>query len=199
MNKTVIALTGYAKVGKDTFADHILKMGKENNNPGLKIDLVQRLKAGVSHLYGVPLMWFTDQSLKDTPIKNTKGTSICSSIVGKTPRFLLQDMGQYVVEHIDKHYWIRCGCEEIKYTKKNLCVIAGVRKNSEVSFLKGFYPQAALIHLTRDNIHAINNHPTEFPISKEFIDYEINMPDLFTEEYEDIIKQIYEEVVLKVK
>ena len=196
MNKTIIALTGYAGVGKDTFADFILKYGKEHNNPGTKIDLVEKLKVVASQLFDIPMIHFTDRQLKDSPLKNIRGIdNIPSMVLGKTPRYILQTLGSYICENIDKQYWIKYGCLKINQTYRNICIISGIRKNSEAEYLKEQFPKSFLLHLKRIEVGAINNHPTEFPIDSRRIDYEIQLPQLHTQEYVECVENTYKTLI----
>jgi hypothetical protein len=197
--KIIIGFNGFAKVGKDTFADALIRTARANNMSGIKIDLVQRLKEGLSAMFGVPFVWFTDQQFKDVPIKNTKGTNICSAVVGKTPRFLMQTLGTYITNYIDREYWIKSGCDTITHTVSQLCIITGIRRDSEAVYLKKQFPNSLVIRLTREDVDAINKDVTEIPLKNENIDMEIVLPDLYSPDlgYDKFVEMVYNQHLIK--
>lgn len=55
----IVAISGKAKNGKDTSADHLVK-----NRGFIRLALADPIKEGLSKMMGIPIEWFTNQDLK---------------------------------------------------------------------------------------------------------------------------------------
>jgi hypothetical protein len=89
----IIGILGHARVGKDTAARYLVS--KRYNS--YSIAFADKFKHLLSELHDIPLNYFYDDDLKDSPLP---------SMPGYTPRILMQETGEHFRQR-DRQTWIR--------------------------------------------------------------------------------------------
>jgi hypothetical protein len=144
----LILLSGWAGSGKDSVADYLRERGYG------KLSFADALKAQVAQQYNIPLDWFYDRYLKETPllqypVVSTDGFSehvntfmasehaTCRAQKYHTPRSLCILEGS-VKRSVEPDYWVKKTFESLH--RGSNYVVADWRYRSEYEALKHLAP-----------------------------------------------------------
>lgn len=187
-NLQIIGLLGRAGVGKTTAAAII-----NSHNDFCEIPLAGEVKHMASILLGVP----RDRLEGVTPESRIWRELPLPDIDGKTPRQILQGIGNGLRELIHPDIWvnmvireIREKCDVTRFVKWTKFLIPDVRYENEIIRLKQAFPQQVrIIAITRNGI-------PRFPI-EDTVDQAINRADDLVMNNGSL--EEFREIILKVK
>lgn len=153
----IIALSGYAKSGKDTVADIIRSL-----DSGVKVvRFSDPLKQVAEVLTGIPAAKWNSQHLKDTIIPG----------YNMTGRDFLQRLGTEAVRNnFDQDTWVRALFS--KYRIGDKWIITDCRFGNEARWVKQFGGKIVRVH--RDGIGPVNGHTSETEIDSWIFDHIIH-------------------------
>lgn len=176
--KTVIALSGYTKSGKDTVADILV-----NKHGYQKIAFADSTYEEVSKSFGVPISFLKNRVTKTEP-NNKLSVYKCDNLEYKklmlllgydiesprTSRTILQTWGTEFRRGYNKDYWIDRVKEKIEQSKCNKIVIPDLRFDNEIEYCYNISAKFVLVR--RDGCNPINDHLSENVIPEEMA-YEV--------------------------
>lgn len=156
----LIGLHGPAGCGKDTIAKFLC-----DTQEFRQIALAQPIMNGISAMFGLPVEYLTDLTLREQPL---------DLLCGKTPQ-VMQTLGaEWGRNHICLDVWLKIAQREIDYQNglvaaNNLylrgIVVSDIRLESEAKWLRDQGGTIWHIHRRPDNPHAIaTDHESETPI-----------------------------------
>jgi dephospho-CoA kinase len=154
MNKTIIAICGKKRCGKDTAANY-LQLAFEYKN----IKLASKLKDTLKVLF----------DLNDEQIEGHSKDDIITSL-NITPRKLMQWFGteimqfqlQKILPNQGRRFWIDQIIKTISSSNHNKFVISDLRFHHEIDALLETFPQTLVLRIERDLANAINDdHKSE--------------------------------------
>ena len=153
----IIAFSGYAKSGKDTAAELIVK-----NFSQFKIKKFSgKLKQIASILTGIPESMFEQQFIKDADIQGWDMTG----------RDLLQKLGTDAIrDNLHKDAWVMSLFSD--YHMNDNWLITDCRFPNEYEYVKKF--GGKVIRINRPNISAVNTHPSETALDNYEFDAHIS-------------------------
>jgi len=169
----IVALTGLAGVGKDTAAEIVAEI-----LGGAAIMALADLPKEMAAVhFDIPVHYFHDRDLKDTPLSAT----------GKSPRSMLVGMWDELFEERGKDFTLQLNLRkmnDILRTEKNL-VISDVRYPIEFDWVDN--ECITLLNIQRDNITKTIDHVTEagtlkgFPVDNNgtIDDLKVTLTDMF--------------------
>lgn len=199
----ILAISGWKRSGKDTFADHLVE--KDGYK---KLSFANTLKDMAAEQYGIPRTHFDDSEFKEAPIKHLpvvtkdKFGALIHKFMKKelasgywTPRAILILEGS-VKRSVISSYWVKRVVNTIKQEapllRKPLFVIADLRYKSEAEQLReAFGTNLELIRINR-----FDSSPSTDPSEMDLVDYKgfdnvLNTQGLNLEEYKALIDMIY--------
>lgn len=151
----VIGLTGAARSGKDTVADHLVW-----EHDFIRIAWAEPIKAMVCAMLNVNRGW----------IEQNKEVPFDSKI--PSPRVLMQTLGtEWGREVISPTLWIDLGLKKLQEASDDGfpgAVVTDCRFNNEAAAL--FRRGAHMWHITRPDVPAVNPHASEKGIKAAYID-----------------------------
>lgn len=150
----IIAMSGYAKSGKDTAANIIVE-----NYPNFKVKKFSgKLKEIASILTGIPTQMFEHQSFKEQQLYGW----------GMTGREFLQKLGTDAIrDGLHSNAWVMSlFCE---YHNNDNWIITDCRFPNEYEYVKLF--GGKVIRIVRNGIYAVNSHPSEVALDGFDFDY----------------------------
>ena len=158
---TLLALCGYARVGKDTVADFLVR-----EHGFTKVSFATPLKAILHDLNPVV-----------SPNPSETGVQRLATLISafgwdgaKTVpevRRLLQRLGVAVREHIDPDLWVHRAMEDVT----DRCVISDTRFANEVAAMKD--QGGCLVRVVRPGVTAVNEHVSETAIDDIVEDFRL--------------------------
>lgn len=174
----IIALTGSAGSGKDTFANAI-KTQKENVEI---FAIVKPLKDACKILFN-----FTDEQLYDPILKET-----VDERWHQTPREILQWLGTNVLRTFIHEYFFLFGLKQrIDASKADIIVISDTRFDNEAQFIKLLGGKVVKIDRIGGPTSKHSSHSSEQGISQELIDLTIINDDTI-EKFESTVDLVLE-------
>jgi len=142
----IIALTGLAGSGKDTAAEMIAEI----LGGAAIIALADLPKEMASEAFGIPLNWFHDRDLKDSPIE---------SYDGKSPRELLVEWWDGLFEEHGPDYSLRMNIKKINDIDEKNIIISDIRYPIEFDWIDN--EGITLLNIQRDAVEKTIDHVTE--------------------------------------
>jgi hypothetical protein len=148
----LVALAGYAGVGKDACADFLAK-----KYGFFHVKFADQIKAMVGGLLGVPARRFEDRDWKESPI----------DWLGRSPRELLQTLGtEWGREMVHPDIWVRATIRRINYMTR--VVISDCRFDNEAAAVKA--AGGKVIQIIRPGYDPVNSHKSETALSPHLVD-----------------------------
>lgn len=184
----LIALHGLPGVGKDKFASCL------DRNCWSKVSFAAPLRNGLSVMFDIPMEDIDNPTTKNAP--NYK--------FGRSIRYMLQTLGtEWGRNLIADDVWMKLAKEKIshQFSLGMNVVNTDLRFSNEVDLVKSL--GGYIIHIIRpDNSNAdnanktgVSNHPSNFSIPSELIDYTI-INDKSLQCFEDDVVRVANEIVL---
>lgn len=149
-NKLIIGISGKAGAGKDTLANHLIKIGMI----GGKVSIADSIKETCSELFNLPIQFFYDRKEEQTNIKITKNIiHLFKDLSNKeneymTYRDVLQYFGTNIIRKINEDFWIDLTISKILNKNNNIYAIPDVRFENEINAIKKH--NGIIIRLTRN-------------------------------------------------
>lgn len=141
-DKTIIAISGLKRVGKDTAAKHINKL---LNNQAVIIPFAEPLHDFIYKSLAIP-----EDADKEEP-----------SYLGMSPRLIMQSIGTKARE-MDPDFFVNVLARKIEKSKKKYIIISDVRRANEAHFIRGY--GGKILHIKR-NTQIKDSDDTEQGIS----------------------------------
>lgn len=170
----IIALSGYAKSGKDEVAGFIMKMDASFRHKKFS----SRLKEFASMMTGYPVEMFEDQKFKEQALPECWWTTDNEGIQPMTVRELLQRLGTEAIRNgLHPDAWVNALMWE--YQPHHNWVITDCRFPNEAAAVKK--KGGVIVRVDRPGIGPVNDHPSETALDSWPFDYKIaNVSDLFS-------------------
>lgn len=161
----IIALSGYAKSGKDEVAKYILDL-----DPTFEIrKFSAKLKQFASMLTGVPEFMFEDQTFKNTSLGRQWWTINEDGVVPMTVRDMLQKLGTDAIrDGLHPDAWVNALMAEYRWQN---WVITDCRFPNEAKAVKD--NGGVVIRIERHGVGPVNAHPSETALDNWNFDYRI--------------------------
>lgn len=152
----IIAMSGYARSGKDTAANIIVE-----NYPNFKIKKFSgKLKEIASILTGIPARMFEEQRFKEQQLNGWDMTG----------RELLQKLGTDAIrDGLHRDAWVMALFSE--YHAGENWIITDCRFPNEYEYVKMF--GGKVVRIIRSGIEAVNAHPSETALDDYSFDYQL--------------------------
>ena len=173
----IIGIAGKAGSGKDTIAESLVEQ-----EGFTRFAFADPLKNSVSNLFGIPLQHLNHRVSKETVNETWQ----------KSPRQLLQWLGDSVRSDISKDFFVVLMAERINVSGAQKVVISDVRYEQEARFIRRVGGE--VVELTREN--AFNtmgiqeaSHSSEKALPRSLVDYKIANDGSKQDLYE-IIKEL---------
>jgi hypothetical protein len=154
MKPTLIGLTGRARSGKSTAADHLMR-----NHMLEHYAFADPLRTGLMEIFNLDADDF-EGDRKEQPI----------DWLGKSPRALMQSMGtEWARQTVHPDIWVKIAEQNLNYMENALAdvigfVISDVRFENEATFIRR--RGGTIIHIHRPDAPAVNPHVSEAGIQR---------------------------------
>ncbi len=150
----LIGITGLARSGKDSIADHLVDMHEY-----VSYSFAKPMKDACKIIFN-----WTDEHvyghLKD----------VIDPVFNVSPRIALQTMGtEWGRETINQSIWLIRA--QIEIEKHDLLVIPDVRFDNEAELIRRH--GGRIIQVTRRQAESVNTHSSEAGINQDFVDYRL--------------------------
>lgn len=120
--KTLIGVTGYAGHGKDTFADHLVRVCRYQ-----KLSFATPIKEALNEIFGWTMRDWNNRKFKETPRPEAGG---------KTPRQLAQTLGtEWGRNLVSNDLWVELTLDRARRSPQPV-VIADVRFPNEAALIR---------------------------------------------------------------
>ena len=141
----IIGISGRARVGKDTLAEAVLRLGAATYRYGFADPLRRMLHAG----FGIDLADAHWIARKDLPLPE----------YGRSPRQMLQTLGtEWGRSLVCRDVWVRLANDEFLTRGPGMC-ITDVRFDNEADWIRS--NGGMVIHITRARASMVNAHVSE--------------------------------------
>lgn len=161
----IIALSGYAKSGKDEVAKFIREL-----DPTFEIrKFSQKVKQFASLLTGVPEFMFEDQTFKNTALGRQWWTINDEGDEPMTVRDMLQKLGTDAIrDGLHPNAWVNALMAEYRWQN---WVVTDCRFPNEAKAVKD--NGGVVIRIERPGVGPVNSHPSETALDNWNFDYKI--------------------------
>jgi len=158
MKPLLIGLTGPARSGKSTAAEHLVR-----NHMLEHYAFADPLRTGLMEIFNLDPEDF-EGSRKEQPI----------DWIGKSPRQLMQSMGtEWARQMVHPDVWVKIAEQNLNYMENALTdvigfVISDVRFENEAELIRN--RGGTIIHIQRPNAPAVNPHISEAGVQRLGVD-----------------------------
>ena len=161
----IIALSGYAKSGKDEVAKFVQEL-----DPTFEIrKFSAKVKQFASLLTGVPEFMFEDQTFKNTSLGRQWWTINEDGVVPMTVRDMLQKLGTDAIrDGLHPDAWVNALMADYRWQN---WVITDCRFPNEAKAVKD--NGGVVIRIERPGVGPVNSHPSETALDNWDFDYRI--------------------------
>jgi len=158
----IIAITGYARSGKDTLADELVS---ELSPLAVKVAIADRIKVKLAALLDCNISEFALRELRDKP--NSKFPHY-------TNRELLQWAGEFIRAKLGQDFWLKASLDPLR-NYDGTVVIPDVRLPFEADWLRSQFPgDCTVVRVHRPGVGPANSHSTELGVDKVVPDFQFS-------------------------
>jgi hypothetical protein len=173
----IIGLAGPKNVGKSTTADAVRSAFKRRGYDAEIRSFASPLYQAVATITGISEAILRDRAVKDRPLTETETLNPC--LIGKTPRSLLEWLGEGVRTTIGVDHWVHRAFADLPDVP--IVIFDDARHGAE------FETADANFELARSGCSYPGNHPSAMPPEPKYIAEVVKLDDHVPMEVGEII------------